>query len=529
MDEPVRKKRRTNSPEESGRQSSPLRKSPRRPSFASPTKSSLARNYPNLLGTTGSPTPKPNSRSNILARGKEARAFVLGETTQNPVEEDSSRGTTTAADLLRSNARNTTPRAKTSHGQKRGLRPRSTPDEKEPELPATPSQQGLEEQDGPRRGILFSSPSKRPPRRKDPVKQSPLKPRAPPVQEHDLTTTVVEDGPTNDDDYTQDVAGKKQLLDPEIEWRKQDKARLEREIADLEAQVSKCTEEIGKEQQRTFEQSLHPSERSDLITFLTKITGAGADAEEEQPTPVSSLLCSFLPFSAISIPRPRTNQPEKPIASHQPIELADPLPYLEMFTSFKFSTQLNLPRGKVFSASNRVHQKHTIDIVGPQKLLTAQVSIHVDTLANKVIDLHILRLSAWAERELGTYIRKKAEEKDLGNACWAIDSYWEIAQKRAHYWHKCEKAFSHLIVGSADEDTENARPEAKTASISRRDLNRHLGRDMIILQDKHVLLKLNWQIGFDWTGEAESVITVEPAFPQVCKLSSKSKSSHSQH
>jgi hypothetical protein len=201
------------------------------------------------------------------------------------------------------------------------------------------------------------------------------------------------------------------------------------------------------------------------------------------------------------------------------VEVADPVPYLEMFTSFKFSTQLGLPRGTVLPASRRVHQKHTIDIAGPQKLLTVQVSITLDALANAVIDMHILRISPWAERELGTFIRGKAQEKDLGNTCWAVDSYWNIARKRAEHWQKCETAFAHLITGRTNNDTEkNVRPQMKPAkTLSRRDLNKHLGRDTLVLQDKHVLLKLNWRLGFDWTGEAASDVSVEPAFPQVCK------------
>jgi hypothetical protein len=183
-----------------------------------------------------------------------------------------------------------------------------------------------------------------------------------------------------------------------------------------------------------------------------------------------------------------------------------------MFTSLNFSTQLSLPRGKIFPTSRRVHQKHTIDIVGPQKLLKAQVSLTIDALANETIEMQLVRISPWAERELGTFIRAKAQERDLGNASWAMDSYWEIAKKRAQHWHKCETAFAHLLVGRTAEDKENAQP-AKT--ITRKDLSRHLGRDTLILQDEHVLLKLNWRISFDWTGEAESDVSVEAAFPQV--------------
>ena len=205
-----------------------------------------------------------------------------------------------------------------------------------------------------------------------------------------------------------------------------------------------------------------------------------------------------------------------------------------MFTSFKFSSQLSLPRGKVFPSSNRVQQKHTVDIVGPQKLLSARISILLDALKHEIIDLQILRLSPWAERELGTFMRSKATERDLGNVCWAIESYLTIAVKRARYWHKCEQAFAHLIAGSANEDTENTRVHQtkSSQSMSRKDLNRHLGRDVLVLQDKHVLLKLNWRISFDWTGEAESEINVDTAFPSVCKYLLKTMprvTSHADH
>jgi hypothetical protein len=403
----------------------------------------------------------------------------------------------------------TTPRARKETEQRRAGTPTGGLEDDEPDLPTTPSQIGLEEQDGPRRGVLFSSPSKRPPRAKGPVKQSPLRPKAPPTQRTAPELQVVD----GQDAGAQLVAEKREPPNPELERRKQEKIRLQREMEELEAQVSRCTEEIVKEPTRDGIQPLLPSERSDLSDFVLKVSGA--DTKVKEITPISSLLCSFLPFST-TIPSPPRQNESKPVPSHRPVELADPIPYLEMFTSFKISTQLSLPRGKVFPSSNRVHQKHVIDIVGPQKLLTAQISIIIDTLANEIIDMHILRLSPWAERELGTLLRAKAKENDIGNACWAIESYWQIARQRAQYWRRCETEFAHLRTGQTSDDTENIHPQAKkTKTASRKDLYRHLGRDTLVLQDKFVLMKLNWRIAFDWTGEAESDVSVETAFPNV--------------
>lgn len=117
-----------------------------------------------------------------------------------------------------------------------------------------------EEQDQPPRGILFSSPSKRPPRAKNAARHSPLKPKAPAVQSDDVTQTV-EDGPAEEDAHEGAV---KQPPDPEIESRKQEKAQLQRELEILESQVSKCVEEIDKEQRRGPNEALSPQERRNL-------------------------------------------------------------------------------------------------------------------------------------------------------------------------------------------------------------------------------------------------------------------------
>ncbi|RMZ71643.1 Structural maintenance of chromosomes 1A [Pyrenophora seminiperda CCB06] len=479
MNEPPTKRRRTNSPDDLA--SSPLRKPPRRPSYASPTKSHLARNYPNLV---------PSRRSTLSASPRRMRP-VPG---QNGLRREKENGASEIA--------------------------LQTGEDDESELPGTPSQESFEGQHQQRGGAIFSSsPSKRPPRAKRPVRQSPPRKKAPAVQLDDITRTV-EDGPTQAE--TQPVAQQRQPPDPEIKKREQ-KARLQRKVEELEAEVSRCVEEIAKEQRRAPGETLPPKERDDLTqvhkpTVLQHVL-TRTDTESDKPAPVSTLLCSFLPFAALSVPQPRPKQPAKAIPSHRPLELADPLPYLEMFTSLKFSTQISLPRDKVLPASSRVHQKHTIDITGPQKLLTAQIAITIDGLTHEIIDMHILRLSPWAEGELGSFIRARAQDKDIGNAAWAMDSYWELAHKRAQYWQKCQTKFAHLLAGRNNEDAENHVTQAKANTakpiMSRKDLTRNLGRDTLVLQDKHVLFKLNWRISFDWTGEAESDVTVEAAFPKV--------------
>jgi hypothetical protein len=266
MSEPPAKRRRTNSPEQ--RASGPLKQPPRRrPSFASPTKASLARGYPNILASTSvlAPSPKRSTHGDIIARGKQARAFVLGETDVQPGTQPGGFGEESEATVGAHEAsgdQNTTPRARKINlvAARRAPIDAHRVDQDETELPATPSQKGLE-QDAPRRGVLFSSPSKRPPRVKDPVKRSPLKPKAPAVQSDDLATSV-EDGPVDED--TEHARQRRQPPDPDVERRKQKKARLQREVEELEAEVSRCVEEVVNEQRRTPEEALRPTERADL-------------------------------------------------------------------------------------------------------------------------------------------------------------------------------------------------------------------------------------------------------------------------
>lgn len=233
MNEPPAKRRRTNSPDD--RASSPLRKPPRRPSYASPTKSHLARSYPNLLpsrrSTLSASPRRPATGQNGLKRGKESDTTTGAQ--QSPREQDSG-----------------------GYGT-----PLEAGEDDESELPGTPSQASFEGQHQQRGGVLFSSPSKRPPRVKGPVKQSPSRQKAPAVQSDDITRTV-EDGPTQED--TQPVAQQRQPPDPELEKRKQEKEWLEREVEELESEVSRCVEEIAKEQRRAPDETLLPKEREDL-------------------------------------------------------------------------------------------------------------------------------------------------------------------------------------------------------------------------------------------------------------------------
>lgn len=512
--------------------SSPLKRPPRRPSFASPTKASLARNYPSLLPTRLSPSesgpPRPPSRADILARGKQAREYILGDkdtqdqSRREHINEEGGQQTNPGAEQPRiPSPQIVTPRARRTVGTwaRNGASYASgEEEEEEEELPTSPSQRTMHKLDTPRRGILFSSPNKPPRRSKDLFQQPDARGSAPAMLEDHVE--ALSENLTKGRHAQGMTEAPKESPDPELEKKIREKERLKRELEELESDVVQCTEVIATIQEQPATHVMQPAEREDLIAFINKISSTEAD-EELSPT-VSSLLCSFLPFSARIVPPPTSQQPRRmPVANHQPLELKDPMPYLEMFTAFKLSTQLSLPQERVPSSPNHVCQKHVIDITGPQKLLTASISIIIDASTNTIVDLNILRLSSWAERELGSFIHARAKEKDLGNICWAIGSYWEIAKRRAEYWFKCEMSFGHLMADKRRDNATNVSRQSPPMGVARKDYYRHLGRDVLVLKDEHVMLKTRWQIGFDWSGEAESTVVVEPAVPRVCKSISR--------
>ena len=289
---------------------------------------------------------------------------------------------------------------------------------------------------------------------------------------------------------------------------------------------------------------------------------------QQKPLPVSSLLSSFLPFSK---PPLQTQVPptslEKPIPSHTPLDLDDPLPYLRLFTRLKYTSHVSIPDPSSSSMPSQVYQMHTINIAAPQNLLATTIIMTINASNQQVVDLAIPHIPSWAEHELGTWIREKALEKDIGAVCWALHSYWEVSVRRAECWTKCERAFDDLLQDSdqdaaqnketaqtgkrrraqarrnieeqdseQEEETEteevsgidvglgqdkqredSATIKRKAPRLFRRQLRRHLGRELLVCKSSEVLLQIGWRVRFDWTGEAESEVKATAAFPRACK------------
>jgi hypothetical protein len=252
------------------------------------------------------------------------------------------------------------------------------------------------------------------------------------------------------------------------------------------------------------------------------VEGPDVPQEEDSSPTVSTLLSSFLPYQILPVPRPKNAEDiDDPVPSHQPVQLDDPLPYLQLFTAFSCESRLSIPDpGELDSETREWSKKITFNIEAPKKLFTSSIDATIDARDHQVTRLTVFWASAWSATELQKFIQTKERENDLGSISWAIGSYWELTKKRAQHWHRCETQWAQFIAGRTNEDKENLDHTSgkPTTNMTRKDLLRHLGRDNLVLQNKHVQLRLSWRIGFDWTGEAESTLTVEPSYPRVCEF-----------
>lgn len=232
MDEPARKKRRTLSPRERDRSSSPLKKPPRRPSFASPTKASLARFNPDLI-----PSVLRKQSGSALGRGKQGRASIFnlqsghipGSQPAHGKDIQAKEGAAQATSLGYREPAASSNRTQAAEGR-----------EQELELPTSSSPRAME-YGSPRRGTLFSSPTKRPPRKAVHVRSKPAKSR----QDGEQRTTARED-------QTDHTALKWEAPNPELERKKREKEKLLRELEELEKDISQSVDWI-----RTLQRGTH--------------------------------------------------------------------------------------------------------------------------------------------------------------------------------------------------------------------------------------------------------------------------------
>ncbi len=432
------------------------------------------------------------------------------------------------------------------------LNPFVTRRHEEPELPPTPTQRGIPDPvvTTPPSGI-HETPSKKARRSKahpERVKSSPLKPKDPRPEAAAKQLQTQDRSKSQPQEKTAPAARRRSLrfipkIDPHAA-KKKERDELFQQLQQLQADVALANQE-NERMRILLESKKKPPQAAmtnpdDLLSMLLRST---APLVPEPPKRVSLLKAvdAFLPF------RPRKKAAvkptsDKPIPSHLPIALEDPLPYLQAFSPLIYTSSITLlpaiPGDSNSSSQDELQpimQKHIITASHPSGLFSARVSMVVNSSLLSVESIDILRLDMNAEIELGTFIRARAKAtgpgaKDVTNICCAMARWTEVSIQRARFWCQVEEEFGtpearakakrkkkkrkRKVIEEEDDDDEDDEPRT---IWTRKHLIPNIGRTSMKLMNEDVELRFEWKISFDYMGEVESALSADARTPSQCK------------
>ena len=434
----------------------------------------------------------------------------------------------------------------------------------EPELPPTPTQRGIPDPVviTPPSGI-HDTPSKRARTSKAmaaKIKSSPLKPRDPPPQEPTKDAAPAPESKKKPRSVEAPRRRKSaRFLIPEDPYASKKKERddLLKELQQLQADVTLANQE--NERLRLREESRKntpapPANRDEFLAMLARATASENPVPKPNPRSIFKSVGAFLPFRSRRRAQPiALPVPEKPLPSHLPIELVDPLPYLQAFSPLTYTSTITLlpqeatsPQGSSQESEQPILQHHLINASHPSGLFGSQISMTVATSTLSISSLDILKLDGSAESELGTFVRQRASAegplgKDISVVCWAMGRWVEVAISRARFWCAVENEFGTLearskalqkgsrkrkrkrqgTVVEEDDDVPVANDEDDEDTKhkwTRKQLLPHMGRTSMDLVNDEVELRIEWKIGFDWTGEVDSSISANARLPRNCEF-----------
>lgn len=426
----------------------------------------------------------------------------------------------------------------------------------EPELPPTPAQRGIPDPvvTTPPAGI-HDTPSKRARKNKalaEKLKSSPLKPRDPPPKEPSKQVTEAAPQPKPEPEKVPKRRKSARFLLQKDPHASKKKARddLLKELQQLQADIVLANVENERLRQRTESKRTgpgQPAKPDELLAMLLRATAAENTAKPK-PTSIFQSIGSFLPFRPRRRKHAQLPVSDKPIPSHLPIALEDPLPYLQAFAPLTFTSAITILASDHNSGpSNQdldppIRQKHVIHASHPSGLFASRFSMTVDTSTLSITSLDILRLDMNAETELGTFIRDRARRdgalgKDVSTICWAMGRWTEVSIQRARFWCAVENEFGTAQARSKSLSRIRKRKRKRDASVAegeeevnadgdqaeesstqpkwtRKQLLPQIGRTSMDLSNEEVELRFEWKIRFDWTGEVDSHIVAIARLPR---------------
>jgi hypothetical protein len=319
-----------------------------------------------------------------------------------------------------------------------------------------------------------------------------------------------------------------------------------------------------------------PANKDEVIEVLARHALSSQilkEREDPRPAWLEAALnpISFMPFgSSASLPDffgpPRDEDQDElaPPVSHHPLAMSaeEELPYLQAFTSLQFNSRIDvLPRE---SPDAPLLQQHSIAISSASPgLFAARVEMVVNTATHRITSLSVPRLDPAARAELAPFIAKltHSDSNKMSGALrynmnvlgWAMGEWLRVATRRARFWHALAREFGDekSLVESVGKARSRAKRRGKRKAAVRNedeeddaerggedgvlggkvttaDMLLHMGRTAFDTDVPCLLhgpsaekssLRVQWRIGFDWTGEAQSKIGVLVGVNGKCKLS----------
>ncbi|KAK8097850.1 uncharacterized protein PG998_013336 [Apiospora kogelbergensis] len=457
--------------------------SPRRPSFASPTKSSLARANPEVLERQGQKRSQQSGTTRGASQPGAASEYEPASLSQEPRSTQAANppGSQTPTRGFLQGGMASRPRRTPNKPSPRPLPPPPAEDEElldpfkgqvlrrspppagifpdqdeaeEPELPPpTPTDKGASDPPAPQSSPSKSSPygihrtpTKRPRRSRalaEQMKSSPLK--QPPMRPVEATarTTAAPPAPSR--------VAKPRRISARLAAAS-GKPHPARSIGEPDP----FSEKKAIRDALLAEGASGVQGKEGLLDLLRRhvLTPKAEPAPEDAWLEAALNPASFLPFgNPAAIPtlpfaQPKNDESPPPPISHHPIPMsaAEELPYLQLFSPLVFRSSISLqPRDS--RDSGHLMQKHHITAASdPQGLFAARIEMTVDTKTLSIAELSVSHLEPSAAAELRPFISRieqgainSALRRNVSVVAWAMAEWTRLATKRALFWCQVQR------------------------------------------------------------------------------------------
>jgi hypothetical protein len=342
-------------------------------------------------------------------------------------------------------------------------------------------------------------------------------------------------------------------FDPDVE-KKKERDRVQKEIQDLKKDLEIARKE--NERIRLMQQSgriLAPTNQDEVISLIERhLMSTGSEqskAASQQLLQAALNPAALLPFSkpTASVVRPSVEEKQPDIKSHHPVAMTatEELPYLELFTPFSMTSNTSiLPEAE----GEPLRQHYSIALRSREipGIFTAKIEMTVNATELTVLHLDVTALEPAAKSELGPFIRKictgdcnRSMQRNIGILSWAMGEWLRVAVDRAGFWCQLEQSLGskdgvaeaaarmrskkHRRRRDSGEGSDEDEP-TRVESVKKADLIRYLGQQHFDIsvpygdaEESGATVRLGWKTEFDWTGEAQTRLSVLVGAPGKCE------------